>query len=203
MAAAYTVKTPNFEGPFDLLLDLVSRRKLFVNDVSLTEVTDDFIHYIEERQSAGWRVPLGESAEFILVASTLLLVKSRSLLPTLELTEEEEESIHNLEDRLALYARVKELSTHVKSFFGKSIIFEREPRQNTFVTFAPDSKTTKENLFSMLERILEILPKIEELPKLLVKKMVSLEEMIEKLAERISKAGKLSFKNLSTVTKCR
>ena len=54
----YTVKTSTFEGPLDLLLDLVEKRKLFVNDVSLAEVTDDFIKYIEERQD----FPLSESA---------------------------------------------------------------------------------------------------------------------------------------------
>src|SRR3990167_5690510 len=111
MTDSYTVRTQVFEGPLDLLLELVTKRKLFVNDVSLAQVTDDFIRYIDERGE----IPLGESAEFILVASTLMLIKSRSLLPMLELTEEEEESIHDLENRLALYARTKELAVELKS----------------------------------------------------------------------------------------
>ncbi len=82
----YKVKTHVFEGPLDLLLDLVEKRKLFVNDVSLAEVTDDFIKYIETHEE----FPIGESAEFIVIASTLMLVKSRSLLPMLALTEDEE-----------------------------------------------------------------------------------------------------------------
>src|SRR3990167_10380841 len=114
MTAKFAVKTQVFEGPLDLLLELISKRKLFVNDVSLSQVTDDFIAYIQEHDE----FPLSESAEFILVASTLMLIKSRSLLPTLELTEEEEESIHDLEDRLALYARTKELAVELKSIFG-------------------------------------------------------------------------------------
>jgi len=102
--SSYTVKTGVFEGPLDLLLDLVTKRKLFVNDVSLAQVTDDFIKYLEEHEE----FPIGESAEFIVVASTLMLIKSRSLLPMIKLTDEEEESIHDLEDRLVVYGRVKD-----------------------------------------------------------------------------------------------
>ncbi len=193
--SSYTVKTAVFEGPLDLLLELVTKRKLFVNDVSLSQVTDDFIRYIEEHESAGRRITIEESAEFILVASTLMLVKSRSLLPMFQLTEEEEESIHNLEDRLVLYAKVKELSFLLKDIFGKSIIFEKTPTKNPAVVFSPDSKTDSVNLLLALERVINSLPKKEVLSKVTVRKVVSLEEMIEKLAERISKASKFKFRD--------
>ena len=190
MTAKFAVKTQVFEGPLDLLLELISKRKLFVNDVSLSQVTDDFIAYIQEHDE----FPLSESAEFILVASTLMLIKSRSLLPTLELTEEEEESIHDLEDRLTLYTKVKELSAGLKNIFGKQIIFEKTPSKNPTIVFSPDSKTDTENLLLSLERVLESLPKKEFLPKVVVKKVISLEEMITKLSERISQASKINFK---------
>lgn len=196
MESTYKVKTEVFEGPFDLLLDLVSKRKLFVNDVSLAQVTDDFIKYIEEHEE----FPIGESAEFILVASTLMLIKSRSLLPMLKLTEEEEESIHDLEDRLVLYAKVKELSVSLKGLFGKKIIFEKTPSKNPLVVFSPDSKTDKKNLLQALERVIEALPKKEALSKVTVRKVISLEEMIEKLADRISKASKFSFRDFHGAT---
>ncbi len=185
------MKTAVFEGPLDLLLDLVTKRKLFVNDVSLAQVTDDFIHYIEQHEE----FPIGESAEFILIASTLMLIKSRSLLPTLELTSEEEESIHDLEERLVLYAKTKELAAGLKQLFGQKMIFEKEPRKSEVIIFAPDSKTDTSNLLLSLQRVLEALPKKENLPKVTVRKVVSIEEMIERLAERISKASKLSFKD--------
>ena len=190
MEGSYTVKTAAFEGPLDLLLDLVTKRKLFVNDVSLSQVTDDFIKYLEEHEE----FPIGESAEFIVVASTLMLIKSRSLLPMIKLTDEEEESIHDLEDRLTLYAKVKELSAGLKNIFGKQIIFEKTPSKNPTIVFSPDSKTDTENLLLSLERVLESLPKKEFLPKVVVKKVISLEEMITKLSERISQASKINFK---------
>jgi len=192
--ALYTVKTEVFEGPLDLLLELVTKRKLFVNDVSLSQVTDDFIEYLERHESAGRRIPIGESAEFIVVASTLMLIKSRSLLPMIKLTEEEEESIHDLENRLVVYARVKELSACLKNLFGKKIIFEKTPSKNPKIFFSPDSKTNVENLLLALERAIESLPRKDLVPKVTIRKVISLEEMIERLAERISKTSKINFR---------
>lgn len=188
--SSYTVKTKVFEGPLDLLLELVTSRKLFVNDVSLSQVTDDFIRYVEEHTE----FPIDESAEFIVIASTLMLIKSRSLLPMIKFSEEEEESIHDLKDRLVLYARVKELAAGLKNIFGKRIIFEKIPGKNPRIVFSPDSKTDTKNLLLALWRVIESLPKQEFLPKATVRKVISLEEMIEKLAKRITKASKLNFK---------
>lgn len=187
---SYTVKTGVFEGPLDLLLELVTKRKLFVNDVSLSQVTDDFMHYIEKHE----QFPIGESAEFIVVASTLMLIKSRSLLPMLKLTDEEEENIHDLENRLILYARVKKLALELKNIFGKKIIFEKTPSKNPLIIFSPDSKTNIGDLFLALERLIETLPKKELLPKAIVRKVISLEEMIKRLSERISQASKINFR---------
>ncbi|MBX4195480.1 segregation/condensation protein A [Candidatus Parcubacteria bacterium] len=188
----YSVKTAVFEGPLDLLLDLIERRKLFVSDVSLSEVTDDFVRYIETHD----KFPLDESAEFIVVASTLMLIKSRSLLPSLPLTEEETASMEDLEHRLRLYQKVKDLSAEIKKLFGKNIIFEKQPGSKEVVFFSPDSKTDVDNLSSALMRVLETLPKKEPMPKTTVRRIVTLEEMIENLAERISKGLKMKFSDV-------
>lgn len=186
----YSVKTSVFEGPLDLLLELIEKRKLFVNDVSLTQVTDDFIRHIEAHDE----FPIGESAEFIVIASTLMLVKSRSLLPSLTLTDEEEASIDDLQKRLLLYARTKELASIIKRRFGKEIIYEKLPSKRTIVTFSPDKDTNTATLWNVLERVIEAIPKKEIVPKAVVKKMITLEETIERLAERISKSTKMNFK---------
>lgn len=189
----YSVNTPVFQGPLDLLVDLIEKRKLFVSDISLAQVTDDFIHYIESHEE----FPLGESAEFIVVASTLMLIKSRSLLPQLELSEEEEQSIDDLENRLKVYTRVKELAGGLRLMFGKNVIFEKEPSRNEIVVFSPDKKTTADNLLGSLKNVLESLPKKEMVPKAVVKRMISLEETIEKLSERIAKGIRMSFKDFT------
>lgn len=189
----YSVKTPVFEGPLDLLLDLIEKRKLFISDVSLAQVTNDFIEYIETHDE----FPIDESAEFIVVASTLMLVKSKSLLPMLELTEEEEESIDTLEKRLALYKRTKELAQELRKIFGKNIIFEKTPSRNEVVVFSPDTKTTTDHLLFSLRQVLESLPKPEKMPKAIVRKIMSLEEMIERLSERIAKGGRFNFRSFA------
>jgi segregation and condensation protein A len=174
----YSVKTPVFEGPLDLLLDLIEKRKLFVSDVSLAAVTDDFVRYIETHEE----FPIEESAEFIVLASTLMLIKSRSLLPSLPLTEEETASIEDLELRLKLYQKTRELAAELKKLYGRHVIYERVPRMKEVVIFSPDSKTDIKNLSDALERVLESLPKKEVMQKVMVRKIISLEQTIEKLA---------------------
>ncbi|MFA5841008.1 MAG: segregation/condensation protein A, partial [Candidatus Paceibacterota bacterium] len=68
----FQIKTASFEGPFGLLLSLVEKRKLFINDVSLAQVTEDYLAYINKLGG----LPPAEISSFILVASTLLLIKS-------------------------------------------------------------------------------------------------------------------------------
>jgi hypothetical protein len=93
MDSEFQVKTHIFEGPLDTLLSLIEKRKLFINDISLAQVADDYISYVKSLND----FPIADSAHFILIASTLVLIKSKSLLPTLTLSEEEESSIEDLE----------------------------------------------------------------------------------------------------------
>ncbi|MDD5068452.1 MAG: ScpA family protein [Candidatus Pacebacteria bacterium] len=192
----YKIKTEKFEGPLDLLLSLIEKRKLLINEISLAQITDDYIGYIKNNGNQ----TMGESANFILIASTLLLIKSRSLLPNLSLSEEEEQSIDELERRLKIYKEIKELSVHIAERFGKEMIFAPQMRKFDPV-FSPDKDTTLPNMLSAMERVLQSLPKKEFLPKAVVKKIISLEEMIGNLTVRIQKSLKIGFKDLAKVGK--
>jgi segregation and condensation protein A len=196
-SSGYTVKTGGFEGPLDLLLLLIEKRKLFINDISLARVADDFVAHINQLN----QFPIAESAQFILIASTLLLIKSKSLLPTLSLTDEEESSISDLEERLKLYQRIKELSEHVKARFGKEIIFEKNPSREVIVVFSPDKSMTVPALLSSIRDVLVHMPKKELLPKAVVKKVISLEETIGSLTERIKASLRMSFREFAKVGK--
>lgn len=193
---AFTVKQNSFEGPLDLLLDLIEKRKLFVNDVSLAKVADDYIAYV---QNLG-EFPVADSAHFVLVASTLLLIKSKSLLPTLNLTTEEQASIHDLETRLKIYERMRELAQKIKPLFGERIMYPRGDRKQEPV-FSPDTDMTTENIFTAARRVLASLPKKEFLPKVVVDKVISLEVMIESLTKRVTESLKMSFREFSGVHK--
>ncbi len=193
---SFTIKTEVFEGPLDLLLSLIEKKKLFINDISLAKVADDYISHLQSHE----QFPIAQSADFLVIASTLLLIKSRSLIPSLNLTSEEQQDVNDLERRLKVYARIKELSNHLKKMFGENIIFPAEPRKAVPV-FSPDSSMTKENLVSAIKSVIQALPKVENIPKAVVKKVISLEEMIGNLTTRIQSSIKLSFKEFANVGK--
>jgi segregation and condensation protein A len=132
-----------------------------------------------------------------LIASTLLLIKSRSLLPQLTLSTEEESDIEDLERRLRIYQRIKELSVHVKDRFGKNPLYFAKDKKEVRVIFTPDSKTNIAHLKKLLEEVLERIPKAKTEVKATIKKAVSIEEMIDSLTSRIQKAIKMSFKEFT------
>jgi segregation and condensation protein A len=192
----FKIKTEVFEGPLDLLLSLIEKRKLLINDVSLAKVTDDFISHIQNREVYS----IKDTAEFLVVASTLLLIKSRSLIPSLNLSEEEKTDMMDLELKLKIYKKLKELSIFIKNGFGKHIIFYPNTRKMEPV-FSPDSKMNTENISKAIFEVIKNLPKFEVKPKLKVTKVVSLEEMITSLTERVKSSLKMSFKDFSGMGK--
>ena len=192
MLEDFKIRAGEFEGPLDLLLDLVEKRKLHVSEVSLSQVADDFIEHTKSFDD----FPIKDSADFILIASTLLLLKSKSLLPTLELSSEEEQNIEELERRLALYKEHKEASNQIAKIFGQFLYFARD-RKEKHIVFHPTPEITLENLRDELFKVLENIPKPQVLPKISVAKIISLEEMIGKLSERIEKGLKMSFSSFS------
>lgn len=189
---AYVVKTHVFEGPLHLLLDLIEKRKLLINDISLSAVADDFLSHIKELPE----LPLDETAEFISLAATLLLIKSRSLLPLLTLNEEEKEDVASLERRLALLSIMRQGASSLSSAFAEKPLYSGGDRKREPI-FAPDRFTDTASLRSAIEAVLISFPKVIELPKAMVKKVLSLEDMILRLTERISREMSLSFKQFA------
>ncbi len=195
---SFTVKMQAFEGPLDLLLDLIEKRKLFINDVSLAKVTDDFIVHVKQFDN----MPMGESAHFILVASTLLLIKSKSLLPELNITEDEKSDMDDLEKRLKIYQRIKEAGKRINEIFGNNMIFEQSQSAHSrsrFATpvFVPSPEFTLEKARMTLADLINRLPKKEKLPQVVVEKVISLEDMIGTLTTRITSHLRMSFKEFT------
>ncbi len=189
----YKVKTINFEGPFGVLLNLIEERKLFINEISLAQVTEDFLYYINNFGKSH----TDEITSFIVVAATLILIKSKSLLPNLNLTLEEEGDIKNLEDRLKLYEQYIRLSGNVKNVFGKNIIFAGEERKHDTLVFLPDDQITCESMMMFARGAIGKIPKKVFLPQVEIKTVISIEEMIDKLTERIKSSLKMNFKDFA------
>ena len=197
MDSEYQVKTHIFEGPLDTLLNLIEKRKLFINDISLAQLADDYIAYIKSLED----FPIDDSAHFILIASTLVLIKSKSLLPTLSLTEEEQHSIEDLEARLSEYQKYKALSRHLKERFGIYVEYLRLPSKEKIVVFTPDKNTSLSRIRETIQLVISQIPKAEIVPKAVVKQVISLEEMIESLTKRITENLKMSFKDFAQIGK--
>ena len=188
----FEIKTDAFEGPLDLLLDLVEKRKLLINDISLAEVTDEYMQHVSVMQE----LSLPNTAAFVQLAATLLLIKSKSLLPILELTQEEEEGIDDLELRLKRYALYRDSAKLIEERFGTTLLHERQFQKSDRPLFVTDKFTTTKTLYAAIGEVLVKLPKKEVKPKVRVKKVISLEEMMGRLQKRIENEMKLRFSDL-------
>jgi segregation and condensation protein A len=120
----FSVHLANFDGPFDLLLQLISRHKLDITEISLSLVTDEFISFIRalELSGEGWR--LDQATEFLVVAATLLDLKAARLLPSGEV--EDEEDLALLEARDLLFARLLQYRAfkEIAATFGDRIALQ-------------------------------------------------------------------------------
>ncbi len=194
----YKVQTESFEGPLDLLLSLIEKRKLFVNEISLAKVTNDYIAYVKSMSNISTEDHISSVSYFILIAATLILIKSKSLLPNIELTEDESEKISHLEQRLKLYKIIKNASINIKNEFGTKIIFGPNDRLWGEAIFVPNEIITVLNINQSISNVLLKLPKVEEeKPKIEIKKMININEVIDSLTKRIQNAIDISFKEFS------
>ncbi len=190
----FHIKTPVFEGPLELLLSLIEKRKVFISDISLADVADEYMAFVKQLD----QFPIKEAAQFVLIASTLVLIKSKSLLPEFALTQEEEADIKDLEERLRLYQQIQHLSKGIGARFGTHMLF---PRAQTSLyreaVFAPHASITAQTLSDALSGVIARLPTKEVLKKVIVEKIISLEEMMKHLSERIGQALKMRFSDLA------
>jgi segregation and condensation protein A len=126
--SGFQVRLDVFEGPFDLLLGLISKHQLDVTEVALSKVTDDFIAHIRA-MGPGW--DLGQATEFLVVAATLLDLKAARLLPGAEVEDEEDLALLEARDllfaRLLQYRAYKQAAAHLERLINEET--KRYPRQ--------------------------------------------------------------------------
>jgi len=176
----------------ELLIELVEKRKLLINDISLAVVTDEYMQAVSLMQE----MSLPNTAQFVNLAATLLLIKSKSLLPVLDLTTEEEASIEDLEERLKKYQLFRDISLDIQQNFSRCHMYEPEyapPRDPLFVV---DNHCSKSSLEDSMVRVLHNLPKKIQKPTARVKPTISLEEMMSKLRARVENQIKTKFSEI-------
>ncbi len=185
------VKLPQFEGPLELLLELITKEKLEINQIALASITDQYLSAISNIE-----VHPSELADFLLVAATLLLIKSRNLLPQLDLTAEEQEEIVLLEKRLKEYQRYLEASKKLKLILEKnSVIFTRSLWQGYSVGFYPPKvPPTTNDLSRYLWKLVEELTALLRPPETkTMARIISVEEKIKEILSRIENAARLTM----------
>lgn len=188
----FSIATEKFQGPLEALLNLIEERKLSVSEVSLSDVCDAYLAYIEQLPE----MPLAETSQFILVASTLLLIKSRTLLPTLELSEDENESVHELERRLARYAIFRKAAKILRKEWGvHPFLFARRAPLRESV-FSP-AEASISSIAAAGARLASLLPKPEALARAAVAPILALEDVIVHLKKRLNGAFRAKFSELT------
>ena len=162
----YLLKIDNFEGPLDLLCHLIDKNKMDIYDINLSEITDKYIEYLKEQEELNLEI----ASEFLVMASTLLYLKSKKLLPKQE-EEEEELTEEELIRRIIEYKKFKEISKKLKENY--------QEYSNRYYKFQEEIKLPKQKLEKEYEK--NTIPKIYEA---LVKRN---EEKVNQNAKNIEK----------------
>ena len=198
----FTVRLTNFEGPFDLLLQLIGKHKLDVTEIALSTVTDEFIAHL---RALGDELDLDQASEFLVVASTLLDLKAARLLPAAEIDDEED--LELLEARDLLFARLLQYKAYK---LAAAFLREREadamrrfPRQATleprFAELAPDVSLdlTPAQFAALAARALA--PKVPEQVSVahLHAPAVSVAEQLLLVRNQLVRSGTTSFRALT------
>lgn len=180
-------KTAQFEGPLDLLLNLIQERKLEVTDVALSEVTEQYLGILETMNED----QADELADFLVIASKLVLLKSKSLLPNFFPEEEEEE---NLADQLRLYKAFVEASRKLQARWLKGPVsaFREHPVLRS-PEFHPPQQLSLEALHGSMHALIERLTPPKPLPKVHIDPTVSIKEKIQQLREKLQTAKQFFF----------
>ena len=210
MLFMYELKLEKFSGPLEKLLELIEGQKLDVNEVSMAKVTDDFLKYLDTFQKEGanahgFRADLRLLADFIAVASRLIFLKSKYLLPNLPLTPEEEADIKDLEARLMIYRDVRPAFKLIGKLWREGHrAYSRPyflghgaglPRGQS--VFYPGTKTDVRHLTEAVQNILEAIKTYELEEETIKGTIVTLEEKIQEVLSRIEKEGDSDLKRLS------
>ncbi len=184
------VKIRQFEGPLDLLLQLIEQNQLDISTVSLAEVTEQYLGAltgVEQRHP-------DELADFLVVAAKLLLIKSRVLLPQLDVPDEEGLS---LEDQLKLYQTFVEASVHIRKLFRrKHVMYGREHAATIEPLFAPPDRVSASTLHEALRAVLEKLEPLTLVSTTTIARTVSLQEKIESIRRLILEQSVVNFRQL-------
>lgn len=194
----YNVVISNFEGPLDLLCFLISKNKKDIFDISLSELTDKYIEYLDSMNQMNMEI----ATEFIVMASTLLYIKSKKLLPILEdeAEEVEEMTAEELLQKIAIYKMYKEKQEELRKMYNSGFgTFEKLPEKLKFDNefYLPQNVNTNE-LYQVYQTIQfrnqeKINKKAEEIEKIAIYERVTIKSKVKIILNELKNKTKFVF----------
>ncbi|MAF24845.1 hypothetical protein CL634_04645 [bacterium] len=198
------ITVENFNGPLDLLLQLIEDRKLEITKVSLVEVTEQYLATLKSASAELEKMPPGELAEFLAVASRLLLIKSKALLPYLIWDEDDDTA--DLERQLKIYKEYAEAASGLLRIINKKHFSYSRDKLVTVqdVGFQPPKSLSGAKLASTFMKIISgIEPAAADLPQRTIRKTVSIQEKIQQLRDTIWQKASVRFSEFLSMAKDR
>lgn len=185
-----TITIPQFEGPFRLLLEMIEDEKLAITDIALAKVSQQYLAFVETLEE----VPMVELADFLYVASRLLYLKSKLLIPD-QIADDEGEDGLPLAQRLRMYQMFAHATGYVATAYQNSrrAFFGALKRPVLPAGFYPPQKTTIDSLAKAMRGILDRLEPLLSLPQVRLQKIVSIHEKIAHIKEKIAQSGRIHF----------
>jgi len=202
-SSKYSLKLDNFEGPLDLLCFLIDKNKMDIYDIKISDITDQYIEYLDEQEKLNMEI----ASEFLVMASTLLLLKSKRLLPKqvedeAELTEEE------LIARILEYKRYKEITRvfrdRISEYSGRcykqeeTIILPKQVLEQTFSLEDDIVLRYRELINKVQDKVNEDAKNID---KIAIHEVFSVSDKIKEIFKQFIKKPKFIFNKLYSINK--
>ncbi len=188
-SAIYQVRLEVFEGPLDLLLFLIRKRKIDINDIPMATITREYLEYLNHKE----RINLDREAEFLLIASFLIYIKSQMLLPREKALDEEKDPRQILVDQLLDYQKIKAASLLLRKKEGDEL---QKWKRTALPSLFPEEETDlmEVSLFDLAESFFSLMRKKEEKKiRTIRRKEFSLEEKMKEIMAVLKENSFLDF----------
>lgn len=187
------IKIEKFEGPLDLLLQLIEQERLDITEISLAHVTEQFLQILRSRSDLRPQ----ELAGWLNIAAKLLVIKSKVLVPSLEIEEEEQEDVTSLAWQLYYYKCFKEAARSLRTFDqGMLKSWGREASFAEKISFYPDPSLTTETLRDAMRYLAKTLAEITKLPEKVLEEVVTITEKIDHVQRQIAEKVEMRLRDL-------
>lgn len=199
----YSIQTKKYEGPMELLFDLISRNKIDIRDISIVEITNQYMEYVDHVKS----IDMDLASDFIMMATRLLEIKSRYILYVKDKGESEQDPRQELIDQIEEYKKYRQIAEEIKDkikeydnrFYRQEEELELEEEDDNLDL----SRINLEEIESLLPDLFKILDQVKKndkgleknpnLKKIVENRTISVEDRIKSLRSKIKEGERLSF----------